>query len=65
MSKAKENWKKFWENVWETIKSSLILVIFFGMLSGIVLWWHSEEALINMHNPPEMGGLLLFLKGMN
>ena len=35
MSKAKENWKKFWENVWETIKSSLILVIFFGMLSGI------------------------------
>ena len=35
MSKAKENWKKFWVNVWETIKSSFILVTFFGILSGI------------------------------
>ncbi len=35
MSKAKENWKKFWVNVWETLKSSFILVTFFGILSGI------------------------------
>lgn len=35
MSKTKESWKKFWANVWETIKSSFILVTFFGILSGI------------------------------
>jgi hypothetical protein len=35
MSRAKENWKKFWLNVWETLKGSFILVTFFGILSGI------------------------------
>ena len=35
MSKAKENWKKFWVNVWEIIKESFVLVTFFGILSGI------------------------------
>ena len=35
MSKAKENWKKFWANVWETLKGSFILLAFFGILSAI------------------------------
>ncbi len=35
MSKAKENWKKFWVNVWEIIKESFVLVTFFGILSAI------------------------------